>query len=132
MKLRRNVALAILILLGVTTSIGCKKDNTSSNSYPKTVTIEYKVTNIAGVSTIDVNYGNETGAIATFNALTLPWSKRITRTINANDAAFLQVTTDNSATNKKVKTEIYVNDQLVKSQTPEGNFIYDQLIYVFQ
>jgi hypothetical protein len=132
MKFRNNIVLGMLSLLFVTASISCKKDDSSSSSYPKTVTIEYKVTNITGVNAVDVNYTNETGAVATFNAIALPWSKKITRTVNVNDATLLQITTDNTASNKKVKTEIYINDQLVKSQTPEGNFIYDQLIYIFQ
>ncbi len=132
MKFRSNFVLGMLSLLVVTTSIGCKKDDSSSSSYPKDVTIEFKVTNITGVSSVDVTYPNETGGLVNANNVALPWSRSFTRNVKFNDVLLMGVSATGASATAKIKCDILINGTVVATKSPEGSTIYDQVLHTFQ
>ena len=122
--------LASLLVLIVFFATGCSKDDNSSGGYPKNVTIEYKLTPSAGITVADVGYTNETNAVSTLFGQALPFTKQITRTVNKLDNAGLTVTAIGSG---NIKMEIFVDGNLVKTETPSSTSVVQGTIaYVFQ
>lgn len=98
------------------TIISCNRDNddSGSNSYPKQVSVVYKVTSTTATAATLVQYKNETGANTDVPNATLPYTKTFNRTVNKNDVLSLGYGTNTSQT---VKLEILVNNVSVKTQT---------------
>lgn len=110
-------------------STSCKKK--SDDSYPKTVSIQYKITPSAGITqATSVVYLNETGALTTLTNQALPFSKTINRTVNKGDALTLR---GDASGNGSLQLEILVNNTVVKSATPTGtSTITGQITYQFK
>jgi len=98
------------------TIISCNRDNddSGSGSYPKQVSVVYKVTSTTTSAATLVQYKNETGANVDVPNATLPYTKTFNRTVNKNDVLALSYGTN---TNQTVKLEILVNNVSVKTQT---------------
>ncbi len=68
--------------------VSCKKDKAEDPTkiYPKNASIEYKCTLTSGTpSGLDIIYTNESGGTTRLTNVALPFSKKINRTVNAND-----------------------------------------------
>lgn len=122
----------LLVFLGVSFFlINCSSDSNddggSSNTYPKQVTITYKVIGINTSTATLVTYKNETGGITNVENVSLPYTKTITRTVNKNDDASLGYGTN---TTTSVRLEISVNNTVQKSQ--DFNSTSGALVYLFQ
>ncbi len=111
-----------VILLTAGLFVSCKKDKPAppgGGSYPKEVTIEYKLTVVSGgLTTCNVQYLNETGGLTNDNNKPLPYSKSFKRTVNRYDYATF---TFSCGMPGSVKAEILVNGQPMETQTFAGN-----------
>ena len=99
-------------------------DNPSWSTYPKQVSIIYKVTSATTSSASNIKYKNETGGDTDVANPSLPYSKTINRTVNKGDVLTLAYGTN---TNQTVKLEILVNNASVLSQeftTTSGAIVY--------
>lgn len=120
-------------LIAATSLISCSKDKDDpapAASYPKTVTIEYKVTS-SDIQKCDIYYVNESGGNAIVDDAALPFSKKITRTVNRMDHATVDVTAIGSGS---VKGEILVNNEVVATKTfsGTGSAFGGSTVHVFQ
>lgn len=96
-------------------SISCNSDDDSpsDSSYPKEVSITYKVSSPSTNSAFLIEYKNETGGNTNVSNPTLPYTKTITKIANQYDVLSLGYGTNETQT---VKLEIAVNNETVKSQ----------------
>lgn len=78
--LRLFTILMAVVLLGT----ACKKDKKSG--FPRTVSIEYKVSSNSGLSTADITYTNESGGLTDVDNASLPFSRTISKTLNEAQA----------------------------------------------
>lgn len=112
-------------------STSCSKNGNSSSVYPKNVTILYKLTPSGGYSTGDIGFTNETNSVTFLTTQPLTFTKQITRTVNKNDNASLTVSST-AAGGGNIKMEIFVDGNLVKTETPSGNVISNTIVHLFQ
>ncbi|MBN8859181.1 MAG: hypothetical protein J0H29_12380 [Sphingobacteriales bacterium] len=111
MKLLKTSLFIGLIVLLVAS---CRKsDSDTDNTYPKQVSITYRVSSTTTNSLVSITYDNETGGQTTANNPTLPFTKTITKTVNKNNIVTLGYFVNPAHT---VKLEILVNNTVVKSQ----------------
>lgn len=113
---------SVLLLLTLFTS--CSNDDNPSTSYPKQVSVTYKVTSTTTSSAFLVRYTNETGGNTDVPNATLPYTKTFNRTVNKSDVLTLAYGTNTSQT---VKLEILVDNTVVKSQvftSTSGAIVY--------
>ncbi len=110
-------------------SISCSSDDDlpSGSSYPKEVSITYKVTSSSTTSAILIQYKNETGGNTNVSNPTLPYTKTITKTANQYDILSLGYGIND---NQTVKLEITVNNETVKSQEFTANS--GAIVYMFE
>lgn len=107
-----KTALFIGLILLITAS--CKKSGSDvDNTYPKQVSITYRVSSTTTNNLVSIIYDNETGGQTTVDNPALPFSKTITKTVNKYDIVTFGYFV-NPAQN--VKLEVLVNNQVVKSQ----------------
>ncbi|WP_162796019.1 hypothetical protein [Pedobacter nanyangensis] len=118
------------------TLVSCKKDKADDPTkvYPKNVSIEYKCTVASGTpSGLSIIYSNESGGSSTLTNVVLPFSKKINRTVNANDDVTMGFTGVGPG---GVKGEIYVDGKLVDSKTASSNSssnsFTETVLYVWQ
>ncbi len=111
MKLiKTSLFIGLIILLAAS----CKKtDSNTDNTYPKQVSITYRVSSTTTNSLVSIAYDNETGGQINVNNPTLPFTKSITKTVNKNNIITLGYFVNPAQT---VKLEILVNNEVVKSQ----------------
>jgi hypothetical protein len=129
MKNLKNFKSLMLISVFSILLVSCSSDNDSSgnnNSYPKQVSITYKVTSTSTNNATLIQYRNETGGVTDVPNPPLPYIKTITRTVNQSDIATLGCGTNSTQT---VKLEIVVDDTVVKSQ--ESTTTSSAIVYVF-
>lgn len=106
--------LSLLLTMISMSACGGKDDNPRpGNSYPKKVNIEYRVSS-TNVNKLNVSYTNETGGRTSEDNVTLPYSKKLERTVNYADNATLSVLL---AAGGNAKLEILVNNAVVVTQT---------------
>lgn len=107
----------------------CKKNDSagSNSSFPKQVSITYRVTSTAQDSLNLITYSNETGGNSTVNNPRLPFTKTISKTVNKYEIISLGYFVNPA---KVVKMEVLIDDQIVKSQ--ETNLSNSALSYTFQ
>jgi len=140
MKLNtKNIMVIAGTALLLTGAAACKKDkdnNTTTptptpTAYPKTVNIEYKLTSEAGVdSASTIVYTNESGGNSNAQNVKLPFSKKITRTVNKYDNLGFGFNTYGVGNLRMI---ILVDGAEVKNQTYSGtNAISGSLAYIFQ
>jgi hypothetical protein len=127
MRFRSILAASVLI---VSASCGKDDDDPAPSSYPKNVSIEYKVSSPSGLNTAgSVIYKNETGGLTTLSNVALPFSKKINVTVNRYDNLSVTVTHPVSGT---MKLEILVDNVVAKSQEFTGTpAISGTVPYVF-
>lgn len=107
-------------------SCSSDSDSSSNNTYPKQVTITYKVTSTSTNNASLIQYSNETGGSTDVTNPQLPYTKTITRTVNQSDIATLGCGTNAIQT---IKLEILVDDVIVKSQ--ENTSTSSAIVYIF-
>lgn len=119
------------LVLGVVLFASCSKDKKDGpGGYPKNVEVEYRVTSVANVTSGEVNYVNESGAQTIVNPAALPFSKKITKKVEAGDLVRLSFY---SSTPGSVKIELLVDGKVVDSKTPAStNSIYEVVYYGFE
>ena len=92
----------------------CKKsDSGTDNTYPKQVSITYRVSSTTTNNLVSITYDNETGGQTTVNNPTLTFTKTITKKVDKYNIITLGYFVNPAQT---VKLEILVNDEVVKSQ----------------
>ena len=107
-----KTALFIGLILLIVAS--CKKSGSDvDNTYPKQVSITYRVSSTTTNNVVSIIYDNETGGQTTVDNPALPFSKTITKTVNKYDIVTFGYFV-NPAQN--VKLEVLVNNQVVKSK----------------
>jgi uncharacterized protein (UPF0333 family) len=124
----KQLKISLLLAFITFVIVSCKKsDSGTGNSYPKQVSITYKVTSTTINSAALIQYKNESGGNTDVPNPALPYSKTITRTVNKNDVLSLAYGTH---TDQTVKLEIIVDNNTVKSQ--EFPSTAGAIIYTFQ
>jgi hypothetical protein len=125
-----SAVLSVVFLMVLFIAPACSKlGSGNSGGYPKNVTILYKLTPSGGYTTGDIGYLNETGSVTYLTNQSLSFTKQITRTVNKNDGASLNVS---SIGNGSIKMEIFVDGNLVKTETPSGNVVNTTIVHLFQ
>ena len=116
MKTAKSLAVIFLTVLLAIFSNSCRSDsnddNPSGSTYPKQVSISYKVTSTTTSSAFLIQYTNETGGNTDVPTPSLPFTKTFNRTVNKGDVITLAYGTN---ANQSVKLEILINNASVKS-----------------
>lgn len=108
--LKTSLFMGLIILLVAS----CKKsDSGTDNTYPRQVSITYRVSSTTTNDLVSITYDNETGGHTTSDNPVLPFTKTITKTVNKYNIITLGYFVNPAQT---VKLEILVNNQVVKSQ----------------
>jgi len=115
----------------------CKKDDDDSpnpSTYPKSVSIEYKVSSPAGFTqAMQLQYTNESGGTASMTNVPLPFTKTITRTVNKFDILILGFAAVGAG---ELKGEILVNGTVAATKSFTGSApgatVPGQVTYTFQ
>lgn len=111
----KQLSTSLFIALIILFAASCKKaDSDTDNTYPKQVSITYRVSSTTTNNLVSITYDNETGGQTTVNNPALPFTKTITKTVNKNNIITLGYFVNPAQT---VKLEILVNNQVVKSQS---------------
>lgn len=100
----------------------CSKDKNNVDDprvgYPKTVTIEYKVTALsAGLNKLNIRYVNESGADTDLSNQSLPFTKTVKKSVTYGESAVLSINSDAPGS---AKLEIYVDGKPVSSASPSS------------
>lgn len=114
MKTIKTFSTVLLMFFSAILLVSCRSDNSdnnsSSNSYPKQVSITYKISSTTTSSLLHIGYKNETGGTTDVNNPSLPFTKTFTRTVNQFDNLSLSCSSNTSQT---VKLEILVDNKVV-------------------
>ena len=130
MKTIKTFSTVLLMFFSAILLVSCRSDNSdnnsSSNSYPKQVSITYKISSTTTSSLLHIAYKNETGGTTDVNNPSLPFTKTFTRTVNQFDNLSLSCSSNTAQT---VKLEILVDNKVVNF-TENTNTI-SSVAYVF-
>ena len=114
MKTIKTFSTVLLMFFSAILLVSCRSDNSdnnsSSNSYPKQVSITYKISSTTTSSLLHIGYKNETGGTTDVNNPSLPFTKTFIRTVNQFDNLSLSCSSNTSQT---VKLEILVDNKVV-------------------
>lgn len=122
--LKASLLIGLIILLAAS----CKKpDSGTDNTYPKQVSITYRVSSTTTNNLVSITYDNETGGQTTADNPALPFTKNIIKTVNKYNIITLGYFANPAQT---VKLEILVNNQVVKSQVYTSS--NSSMSYTFQ
>ena len=122
--LKTSLFMGLIILLAAS----CKKSGSDTdNTYPKQVSITYRVSSTTTNNLVSITYDNESGGQTTADNPPLPFTKSITRTVNKNNIITLGYFVNPA---QAVKLEILVNNQVVKSK--DYNVPNASMSYTFQ
>lgn len=132
MLMKNNSMKLVLLTMGMLTAwivlalffSSCSKDEDPTVSFPRKVTIEYRVTATNGITkATSLGYTNSTGGNTTLSDATIPFSVEFDRIVNLGDDIGVSVLHNNSATGDffTMKLEILVDNKLLKTATFEGN-----------
>lgn len=111
---------AILLLFVLISCNRDSSDTSSSNTYPKTVNVQYRLTSTSSFTDGVLVYINETGGNTSLTNLSLPFSKTFTRTVNKGDYLNLS---GNFMGNGTIKAEILVDNTVVLTKDFSGNSV---------
>ena len=79
MKTIKTFSTVLLMFFSAILLVSCRSDNSdnnsSSNSYPKQVSITYKISSTTTSSLLHIAYKNETGGTTDINNPSLPFTK---------------------------------------------------------
>lgn len=129
----KNYALKMTALfLGVVLFASCSKDKKDGpGGYPRNVNVEYRVTSLSNITSGEINYLNETGAVTTVDPASLPFSKKLTKKINA--AGEVVHVSFYSSGPGSVKLEVLIDGKVVETKTPSSTTsLYETASYGFQ
>lgn len=133
----RTSALLFLAANSIVGIAGCSDDDDSSGpggggavaTYPRSVTVEYKVTSTTGLAEAAIIYENESGGKTVEDALPIPFTKTFTRTVNQYDQLGLSV---QAPVGGSATAEILVDGKSVDSKTFSGSSIISgTVIHIF-
>lgn len=128
----KKLALKSVLLLSLAIiSSSCSSDddnNSGGSTYPRQVSITYKVNSSNTTSAQAVSYKNATGSMATVTDVTLPYTITVNRTVNAGDDASVGYSSSNTSAN--VTLQILVDNSVVKTQ--DFNAGTAAIAYLFQ
>ena len=114
MKTIKTFSTVLLMFFSAILLVSCRSDNSdnnsSSNSYPKQVSITYKISSTTTSSLLHIAYKNETGGTTDVNNPSLPFTNTFTRTVNQFDNLSLSCSSNTAQT---VKLEILVDKKVV-------------------
>ena len=122
--MKKTTILTRLSVLVLTTLFlnACSKSDDPKPSYPKDVSVQYKISG-TGLGKIEIlRYTNATGGTTSLTETTIPFSVSFNRTVNAGDDLVLSVlhSIPSSTDPLSAKLEIYVDNKLVETETYEG------------
>lgn len=124
-----NVLVTVSALIGFVFLAGCGSDDDASPSYPKTVSVEYKITSSTGMPSVTLSYTNASGGTTTLANQSLPFSAKFNRTVNLNDVLSLGYGSNVGGT---LKLEILVDNVVVKESTePSNTPTTGAIVYLF-
>lgn len=134
--LKKYLFLALAYTTTTFLFIACSKDSNvpGGSSYPKQVTIEYKATSSTGITDFKyIHYTNETDGISEVENGKLPFSKKITLTVNEDTSLELGVSLFDG-TSGSLTVEILVDGKLVgtKTNTSAGGTVSGNITYNFE
>ncbi|BEV05956.1 hypothetical protein [Chryseobacterium gambrini] len=114
MKTIKTLSTFLLLAFSALFLISCRSDSSDDNSggssYPKQVSITYRITSTTTSSLLHIGYKNETGGTTDVNNPSLPFTKTFTRMVNQFDNLSLSCS---SNTTQTVKLEILVDNKVV-------------------
>ena len=114
MKTIKTLSTVLLLAFSAIFLISCRSDSSDDNSggssYPKQVSITYRITSTTTSSLLHISYKNETGGTTDVNNPSLPFTKTFTRTVNQFDNLSLSCSSNTAQT---VKLEILVDNKVV-------------------
>lgn len=129
-----NIISSLCVLVLVTLLFNACKSDDPKPSYPKNISVTYKVSG-TGLSKVEsLRYTNATGGSTSLVDSTIPFSVSFNRTITAGNDLVISVSHSNSAaaTPVKLTLEIYVDNVLVKTETYEGaGRVSGSVVYIF-
>ncbi|AKV00399.1 hypothetical protein AKJ09_07062 [Labilithrix luteola] len=135
LKSWRAKAPAFIASLALLTACSSSDDTSSPGgggggaSYPRQVTIEYRVTSPA-LKEADVIFTNATGGMDNLDKQALPFSKTFTRTVNQADYASVSPTSTVGGT---LEASVLVDGKEVEKKTFSGTSVATgSAVYVFQ
>jgi hypothetical protein len=114
MRTVKNVLIYGLGLLIIFLAPRCSEKEASS-PYPKTVSIEYRITS-PDLAVLNFSYTNDTGGTTHESNAVLPFTKKITRTINHLDGTMV----DTIVALGSIEVKILVDGVVVESETCAG------------
>lgn len=122
--MKKTTILTRLSVLVLTTLFlnACSKSDDPKPSYPKDVSVQYKISG-TGLGKIEIlRYTNATGGTTSLTETAIPFSVSFNRTVNAGDDLVLSVlhSIPSSTDPLSAKLEIYVDNKLVETETYEG------------
>lgn len=127
---------SILIFLSAILLMACSKSNDPIPAYPKDVLVEYRITSASSLSKVTtLSYTNATGGTTTLSDANIPFSLKLSRTVNIGDDLGISVLHNNSANGNNVinlKLEILVDGKIVETETFEGSgSVSGAIVYLF-
>lgn len=126
--LRFFTLLMAVALLG--TSCSKDKDDKKDSGFPRTVTVEYKITSSTGLNAADVDFTNETMGMSTIDNAAVPFTKKMDLKLTEPAGIALSAT---STVGGSLKLEIFVNGKSVQTQTFSGtSIVHGVLPHYFQ
>lgn len=127
------LSFSFVVVLCLTISSCSKKsdDPSPTDSYPKKVSVEYRITSPSGLTTLySIVRRNATGATELFSNQSLPYSYKFDMTAKQFDALLINGTSHTGGT---IDCEIFVDGKSVDKKTGSGNTLTDiTATYVFQ
>lgn len=112
---RVNVLIHGVGLLIICLAPRCSEKDASS-PYPKTVSIEYRITS-PDLAVLNFSYTNDTGGTTHESGVVLPFTKKITRTVNYLDGTMV----DTLVALGTIDVKILVDGVVVESATCTGS-----------
>lgn len=109
------VKLFTLLMAVVLLGASCKKDkdNNNDSGFPRTVTIEYKVSTGSSLNSADITFTNETGGMHRIENSALPFYKKLDKNLTEPQAIGLAASSEVPG---NLKLEIIVNGKSVSAQ----------------
>ena len=125
----RRAYLFQLLLIG-SLAFSCSDDEEPS-SYPKTVTVEYKVTSPT-LSNLNITYTGEVGNAVIVTPAILPFSVKFNRSVNQYDGSIIELGLSSPSS---VTMELWIDNVIAKTSdcsNGPGAVRFCEMTYIFQ
>lgn len=113
MKKMKTLSSVLLLFTLLFAACG-KNDDDNPNTYPKQVSVTYRLSSTSATTLSNANYTNQSGGSDQIQNFSLPFSKTISMTVNYGDPLYLTFYDSNGS---QVKMEILVNNEVVNTKT---------------